>query len=102
MSLYEGSVRVPLIISGGDFSKYSGLQSNTPATLLDVYPTLLAAADIKPRAPLDGISLTDYNDINLDRPIISQYHAEHMNTSAFMIVVSKYKHANCTETTAQL
>ena len=86
MSLYEGSVRVPLIISGGDFS--SGLQSNIPATLLDVYPTLLAAAGIKPKAPLDGISLIDFEDIDLNRPITSQYHAEHMNSSAFMIVVS--------------
>ena len=88
MSLYEGSVRVPLIISGGDFSKKPKLQSDSPASLLDIYPTLLDAAGLKSKTPLDGISLVNYKDITLDRPIISQYHAEHMNSSAFMIVVS--------------
>ena len=88
MSLYEGSVRVPLIISGGDFSKKPELQSDSPASLLDIYPTLLDAAGLKSKTPLDGISLVNYKDITLDRPIISQYHAEHMNSSAFMIVVS--------------
>ena len=58
MSLYEGSVRVPLIRSGGDFSKDSGLQSNISATLLNLYPTLLAAAGLKPKALFDGISLS--------------------------------------------
>ena len=88
MSLYEGSVRVPLIISGVDFSMKPGLQSDSPASLLDIYPTLLDAAGLKPKVPLDGISLLDFKNINLDRPIISQYHAEHMNSSAFMIVVN--------------
>ena len=88
MSLYEGSVRVPLIISGGGFSKTPGLQANSPASLLDVYPTLLDTACLKSKTPLDGFSLVDFKDVTLDRPIISQYHAEHMNSSAFMIVVS--------------
>ena len=88
MSLYEGSVRVPLIISGGGFSMKPGLQSDSPASLLDIYPTLLDAAGLKSKTPLDGISLVNYKDITLDRPIMSQYHAEHMNSSAFMIVVS--------------
>ena len=89
MSLYEGSVRVPLVISGGVFSKDPGLQSNSPASLLDIYPTLLDAAGLNQKTPLDGISLVNFKDITLDRPIISQYHAEHMNSSAFMIVVSR-------------
>ena len=73
-------------LSGGDFS--SGFQSNISATLLDVFPLLLAAARLKPKTALDAISLIDFKDIDFNRPIISQYHAEHINSSALMIVVS--------------
>ena len=87
MSLYDGSVRVPLIISGGKFSEKSGVESNIPASLLDIYPTLLDSAGLKSKVPLDGISLGNLHNVGTDRPIISQYHAEHMNSSAFMIRV---------------
>ena len=55
MSMYEGSVRVPLIISGPQFEPNK--TENSYATLLDIYPTLLAACNFPQRAQLDGVPL---------------------------------------------
>ena len=55
MSHYEGSARVPLIISGPGFPEKTvktGL-----ASLIDIYPTLLQSAGIPLTTPLDGQSL---------------------------------------------
>ena len=55
MSMYEGSVRVPLIISGPQFEPNATVTSY--ATLLDIYPTLLRAAYLPQRTQLDGTTL---------------------------------------------
>ena len=83
MSFYEGSARVPLVISGPNFRK--GAQVETPATLLDIYPTLLDAAHLPYKAKLDGIGLNGPTPPPPNRPIISHYHGEHMNSSSFMV-----------------
>ena len=88
MSLYEGSARVPLIFSGGPFAQNS--VHSSPTSLIDVYPTLLDLANLHPNMILDGISLISSTPPPPNRPIISQYHAEHMNSSAFMIYESIY------------
>ena len=83
MSLYEGSARVPLIFSGEPFRQ--NVMDSAPASLIDIYPTLLELANLHPNMILDGISLISSTPPPPNRPIISQYHAEHMNSSAFMI-----------------
>ncbi|NOR66839.1 MAG: sulfatase-like hydrolase/transferase [Woeseiaceae bacterium] len=46
--LYESSVRVPLIVSGSAVpKKLRGHTDHRPAELVDLYPTILKAADIE-------------------------------------------------------
>lgn len=58
-TLYEGGIRVPAILRWkGQIAANS--QCDTPATTIDLYPTLLelANASTSPNQPLDGVSLT--------------------------------------------
>lgn len=56
--LYEGGIRVPLVISWPGLKK-PGIQCDAPVSSIDLYPTLLELAGVKPppTQPLDGISL---------------------------------------------
>ena len=55
--LYEGGIRVPLVVTGPAVAK-PGSQSGLPVASIDFYPTLLelAGAPPPPGQPLDGIS----------------------------------------------
>lgn len=56
--LYEGSVRVPLIVSGSRIpDRRRGSVDERPAELVDVVPTLLAAAGLEPSPSLPGLDL---------------------------------------------
>ncbi|MBD0832932.1 sulfatase [Aestuariibaculum sp. TT11] len=73
--LYEGGIRVPLIIKNG--KKYKGQICETPVSGIDYYPTLLDLANIKNRIPYDieGVSLKPLlskKPIN-ERPIFWHY-----------------------------
>ena len=54
--VYEGGIRVPLIVRWP--GKARGRSIDTPVTTLDIMPTILDAAGIRPSDPLDGQSLT--------------------------------------------
>ena len=60
-SLYESSVRVPLIISGSGRSigAEPGSVDRRPVDLVDLLPTLLREAGILPAAGLPGVDLLD-------------------------------------------
>ena len=57
-SLYEGGIRVPLIVRWPQVVP-PGEVCNTPTSNVDFYPTLLACADVKPdpQQRLDGVSI---------------------------------------------
>lgn len=56
--LYESSVRVPLILSGSALpKKLRGQTDHRPAELVDLYPTILEAANIKIPAKPVGLNL---------------------------------------------
>jgi len=56
--LYEGGVRVPLLVKWPGVTK-PGATTGTPAISTDIFPTLLEAAGLpaRPRAHVDGVSL---------------------------------------------
>ncbi len=56
--LYEGGIRVPLVVTGPGVKKL-GSKCDTPVSSVDFYPTLLELAGIKPPEGqmLDGVSL---------------------------------------------
>lgn len=54
-SVYEHSMRVPLIISGAGIPK--GKETHAMTCLLDVYPTLCDLIGISPPPDIDGLSL---------------------------------------------
>jgi arylsulfatase A-like enzyme len=56
-SAYEGGVRVPLIIHAPGMAK-AGTVESVPAMTIDLYPTVLELAGVKPlQSLIDGISL---------------------------------------------
>lgn len=56
-ALYEGGIRVPLVVAGAGVSN-PGRTIDVPVASIDWYPTLLELAGIeRPRQVLDGISL---------------------------------------------
>ncbi len=61
-SLWEGTVRVPLIISAPGFEKSFGTECKSIIELIDLYPTLLDLCGFKEKAPsiLQGKSLVDF------------------------------------------
>lgn len=56
--LYDGSVRVPLMVGGSRLpDELRGTVDHRPAELLDIYPTLTQAAGLEERPELPGRSL---------------------------------------------
>ena len=55
MTLFEGSVRVPLVMSGPGIKKGQRLKNIT--SLIDICPTLIEMAELKMKEGLDGESL---------------------------------------------
>ena len=58
MSLFEESVRVPLILSGPGVSQ--GFTTATPVELVDLYPTLVDLAGVDAPRGLNGLSLVPF------------------------------------------
>ncbi|MBX2803746.1 MAG: sulfatase-like hydrolase/transferase [Myxococcales bacterium] len=76
-SLYDGGVRVPLIISGAGVSA-EGTVVHDLAHLVDLYPTVadLVGARIKDDHVLDGVSLMPYLEGRASSPLRATAYAE--------------------------
>lgn len=99
MSMYEASVRVPLLIEGPGVPKNITVEDF--ATLIDLFPTFLdmAHAPTLPDAGLQGFSLATYLGIQPRRNLaarpdfaISEFTAEETNTPQFMIRKGDWKY----------
>jgi choline-sulfatase len=80
-SFYEGSARVPLFLRGPGIS--AG-RKNTPANLVDLYPTLCARAGVAAPSDLDGADLLTAED---SRTVFCQYGRKH-----FMVRSGRWKY----------
>lgn len=84
--MFEGSVGIPLILSGPDIDKDRTVE--TPVSLVDVYPTILDAMDAQPDDAIrPGTSLLQVSaaDEQPDRTVFSEYHDGGSLTGAFMV-----------------
>lgn len=93
MNLYESSARVPLIIAGPGVQM--GLQVAAPASLVDIYPTLMDMAGTGTPAGLDGHSLMpELRGQPGQRPdwVLSQFHDTTCNTGSFMFRQGDWKY----------
>jgi len=93
MNLYESSARVPLIVAGPGVQP--GRQITAPASLVDIYPTLLDMAGSPAPAGLDGQSLMpELRGQPSQRRdwVLSQYHDTTCNTGSFMLRRGDWKY----------
>lgn len=93
-NMYEDSVRIPLVLSGPGVPE--GKVCNTCVSLLDIYPTILAAADV-PRNDSDPAYGADLRLIAVaaddpERAIFSEYHATGPRSGVSMVRKGRYKY----------
>lgn len=93
-TLYEGSVGIPMILSGPDVPRKHSEQ--TPVSLVDIYQSAIdftgGELDAYDKS-LPGQSLLEsIHNPNLERPIYSEYLSFGFYTSAFMLRKGRYKY----------
>lgn len=93
-NFFEESAKVPMILSGPGVE--SGKVSETPVSLIDVYPTVLDALDIASPASdgtTDGKSLFEIAATPTDpgRIVMGQYHAFASPTGGYMLRKGRFK-----------
>ncbi|MCU1643362.1 MAG: sulfatase [Nocardia sp.] len=84
--MYSESAGVPLIMAGPGVA--AGAVCRTPASLIDLYPTILDAAAVTPTGtPRPGRSLLELAaaDTDPERVVFSEYHAMGAASAAFLI-----------------
>lgn len=92
-TLYEESAGIPLILAGPDVPK--GKIVAAPVSLVDVFPTVLDCAGVRPDAEdaaLPGTSLLSVaRSDQPERTVLSEYHAVGSPSGSFMIRRGRYK-----------
>ncbi|WP_077003069.1 sulfatase-like hydrolase/transferase [Variovorax sp. KK3] len=93
-TLYEESVKVPMLMAGPGIAPSV---CDTPVDLLDLFPTILEGAGIDPApemAQRPGRSLRTIATAapEPERPILSEYHAAGSNTAGFMLRKGRWKY----------
>ncbi len=96
-TMYEHSAGVPLILAGPGVP--AGRRVATPASLIDVYPTVLQAAGLAPddeEQALPGRSLIELAQAPDDplRPGFSEYHDGGSITGFFLLRLGRWKYVH--------
>ncbi len=89
--MYEESVGIPMVLAGDDVPK--GAIVKTPVSLIDVFPSILDAFNIKKPDKMNGCSLFEIANTAEDqeRVVLSEYHGAGAISGAFMLRDRKYK-----------
>jgi choline-sulfatase len=88
-SLYEDSVRIPMIASGPNFKK--GKVVDTPAELLDLTAFTFKSSGIDVPETFNGIPLDELPDNDKERFVFSEYHGHGTRSGAYMIRKGDWK-----------
>lgn len=88
-SMFEDSVRVPLLVCGPEFEK--GLRIRTPVNTLDMQASLFHATKRERPHNWRGIALQRLQKENSYRYVFSEYHGHGTRGSSFMIRKGEWK-----------
>jgi choline-sulfatase len=88
-SMYEDSVRVPLIMSGPDFAR--GTRIGTPVSLLDLQSSMFRATGAERPNHWWGTPLQDVTGDDPDRIAFAEYHGHGTRSGSFMIRKGDWK-----------
>jgi choline-sulfatase len=93
-TLYQESVQVPMLLAGPGIAP---AVCDTPVDLLDLFPTILQGAGIDPAPEMGarpGKALLDIAALptDLERAILSEYHAAGSNSAGFMLRKGRWKY----------
>lgn len=95
-TMFEEIAGVPLIMAGPGVPE--GRRVDTPASHVDVFPTILESAGVpfaQVRDGHPGVSLLDLaNGARPERTVLSEYHAMGSTTAAFMIRNGRWKYVH--------
>lgn len=99
-SLYEDSVRVPLIAAGPDFA--AGQRVKTPVDLLDLQATMFACVGAERPADWVGAPLAGIAADDPERVVFAEYHGHGVRGSAYMVRRGRWKYLHCARAPHQL
>ncbi|VTU17600.1 Choline-sulfatase [Variovorax sp. PBL-H6] len=93
-TLYEESVKVPMLLAGPGVTPSV---CDTPVDLLDLFPTILEGAGLDPAPEMAGRPGRSLYEVAAsapepERPILSEYHAAGSNTGGFMLRKGRWKY----------
>ncbi|MCD6520273.1 MAG: sulfatase-like hydrolase/transferase [Anaerolineae bacterium] len=88
-SLYEDSVRIPLLAAGPDFSQ--GLRVKTPVSLLDLQASLFHCTEAERPSDWKGSPLQKVPVDDPERVVFAEYHGHGTRSGAFMIRQGRWK-----------
>ena len=99
-SLYEDSVRVPLLVAGPGFT--TGARVRTPVDLHDLQASLFHAVGGQRPAAWSGLALQEIPADDPRRPVFAEYHGHGTRSGAFMVRRGKWKLIHYTAAPHQL
>jgi choline-sulfatase len=88
-SMYDDSLRVPLIVSGPGFNP--GTSVSTPVSLLDVQATMFRATGTTRPEGWWGTPLQDIGPDDTERVVFAEYHGHGTRSGSFMIRKGHWK-----------
>jgi len=88
-SMYEDSVRVPLVVAGPGFAQDSRI--TTPVSLLDLQATIFRATDAIRPASWWGTPLQDIPHDDPERAVLAEYHGHGTRSGTFMVRKGPWK-----------